>query len=132
MVAHLRSWLPDAFGGIMWVALSNPQDVYKRQDGSKALAILGKEMWENHRVRGARIQGGALMLVDGLEAHDFAQVAAAGVKMIAEVGHGPVKDVHQAARLTRMAKANGFIVPAHSGGPSSRDCAGYDLSLIHI
>lgn len=24
MVAHLRSWLPDAFGGIMWVALSNP------------------------------------------------------------------------------------------------------------
>ncbi|MBC5735784.1 amidohydrolase family protein [Lawsonibacter faecis] len=99
-------------------------------DGSKALAILGKEMWENHRVRGARIQGGALMLVDGLEDHDFAQMAAAGVNMIAEVGHGPVKDIQQAARLTRMAKANGFIVPAHSGGPSSRDCAGYDADAL--
>ncbi len=93
--------------------------------GAKALAVLGKEVWENNRVRRARVQGGALMLVDGMTDADFAEVAAAGVKVIAEVGHGPVKDIETAARLAKIAKAHGFIVPAHSGGPSSRGCAGY-------
>ncbi len=102
--------------------------------GAKAMAIVGKEVWENNRVRGARVQGGALMLVDGMTSADFAEMAAAGIKVAAEVGHGPVKDVETAARLVKAARAQGLIVPAHAGGPSSRDCAGYtaeDLFTIN-
>ena len=98
--------------------------------GAKALAILGKEVWENNRIRGARVKGGALMLVDGLTDKDFEEVAAAGVDLLAEVGHSPVKDVKKVAEMVKMAKAHGFKVPVHAGGPSSRDCAGYTADDI--
>lgn len=39
--------------------------------GAKALAIAGKEIWDNNRVRRAKVHGGALRLVEGLTEDDF-------------------------------------------------------------
>lgn len=93
--------------------------------GTKAMAIVGKEVWENNRPQGFKVHGGALMLVDGLEDKDFAEMAAEGIKVVGEVGLSPVKDVEKAAEMIKVAQKHGLVVTAHSGGPIDRDCPAY-------
>ncbi len=84
--------------------------------GSKAMAVAGKEVWETNRPQGFKIHGGALMLVDGLEERDFAEMVAAGVQVVGEVGVGPLKDIKKLGFLVKLAQNQGMTVTARSGG----------------
>ena len=98
--------------------------------GVKAVAVAGKHVWDTYRPQGAKVYGGALMLVDGLQDKDFAEVASEGVKVVGEIGKSPLRDVAKAAEMAAMAKKNGFVVTMHSGGPSCVDGVGYTAADI--
>src|SRR2546430_5681263 len=49
---------------------------------------------------------------------DFAEMAAAGVRLVGEIGLGSVKTGKDAAPMVRWARAHGMTVTIHTGGPS--------------
>ena len=85
---------------------------------AKCLAILAAKSWSNVRPGGMKVLGGALILEKGCTEADLDECAAAGVKIIAEIGLGSVKEPAEAAELTRAAKARGMTVMMHTGGTS--------------
>ena len=91
-----------------------PKDVV----GLKALAIVAAKAWGALRPAGVKVHGGAPILELGLEEHDFAEMADAGVKLVGEIGLGSVKTGAQAAPMVAWAKQHGMTVTFHTGGPS--------------
>ena len=91
-----------------------PKDVV----GLKALAIVAAKSYANVRPAGVKVRAGAPILEVGLEEHDFAEMAAAGVTLIGEIGLGSVKTGEQAAPMVAWAKQHGMTVTFHTGGPS--------------
>jgi enamidase len=91
-----------------------PKDVV----GLKALAIVAAKAWDALRPAGVKVHGGAPILELGLEEHDFAEMAAGGVKLVGEIGLGGVKTGAQAAPMVAWAKRHGMTVTFHTGGPS--------------
>jgi enamidase len=91
-----------------------PKDVL----GLKALAIVAAKAWSALRPAGVKVHGGAPILELGLEEHDFAEMAAGGVKLVGEIGLGSVKTGAQAAPMVAWAKQHGMVVTFHTGGPS--------------
>ncbi len=91
-----------------------PKDVV----GLKALAIVAAKSYENYRPAGVKVHAGAPILEIGLEEHDFAEMAAAGVRLVGEIGLGSVKTGPQAAPMVVWAKRHGMTVTFHTGGPS--------------
>ncbi len=91
-----------------------PKDVV----GLKALAIVAAKAWAALRPAGVKVHGGAPILELGLEERDFAEMAAAGVKLVGEIGLGSVKTGEQAAPMVAWAKQHGMTVTFHTGGPS--------------
>ena len=91
-----------------------PKDVV----GLKALAIVAAKAWGALRPAGVKVHGGAPILELGLEEHDFAEMAAGGVRLVGEIGLGSVKTGAQAAPMVTWAKQHGMIVTFHTGGPS--------------
>ena len=86
--------------------------------GAKCLAIVAAKSWAQVRPGGMRVLGGALILEKGLTRADIAECAAAGVKIIGEVGLGSVKEPEEAAEMAAWAKAEGMVVMMHTGGTS--------------
>jgi enamidase len=66
-----------------------------------------------------KVHGGAPILELGLEEHDFAEMAAGGVRLVGEIGLGSVKTGEQAAPMVAWARQHGMVVTFHTGGPSS-------------
>jgi enamidase len=64
------------------------------------------------------VKAGAPILELGLEEPDFADMAAAGVTLVGEIGLGSVKTGAQAAPMVAWAKQHGMTVTFHTGGPS--------------
>ena len=91
-----------------------PKDVV----GLKALAIVASKAYANFRPGGVKVEAGAPILELGLTEADFKEMAAAGVKLIGEIGLGSVKTGKDAAPMVRWAKAHGMTVTIHTGGPS--------------
>ena len=91
-----------------------PKDIV----GLKALAIVAAKAWANFRPGGVKVHAGAPILELGLEEADFAEMAAAGVKLVGEIGLGSVKTGKDAAPMVRWAKQHGMTVTIHTGGPS--------------
>src|SRR6185503_18137103 len=91
-----------------------PKDIV----GLKALAIVAAKAYGNLRPAGVKVHGGAPILELGLEERDFADMAAAGVKLVGEIGLGSVKTGAQAAPMVAWAKQHGMTVTFHTGGPS--------------
>lgn len=91
-----------------------PRDIV----GLKALAIVAAKSYANHRPAGVKVHAGAPILELGLEEHDFAEMAAAGIRLIGEIGLGSVRTGSQAAPMVAWAKAHGMTVTFHTGGPS--------------
>jgi enamidase len=91
-----------------------PKDVV----GLKALAIVAAKAWGALRPAGVKVLGGAPILELGLEEHDFAEMAAGGVRLVGEIGLGSVKTGAQAAPMVAWAKQHGMTVTFHTGGPS--------------
>jgi len=86
--------------------------------GVKALTILAHKSFAKLRPSGVKVHAGAVMLEEGLTEEDFEEMAAAGVRLVAEIGISGVKDPEIAATMTRWAQARGMKVMVHTGGAS--------------
>jgi enamidase len=91
-----------------------PRDVV----GLKALAIAAQRTFTAFRPGGMKIHAGAPVIEPELEEHDFQELAAAGVKLLGEVGLGGVKDGATARRMVGWARKYGIQSTIHTGGPS--------------
>src|SRR5947207_14524614 len=91
-----------------------PKDIV----GLKALAIVAAKAWANFRPGGVKVHAGAPILELGLVEADFAEMAAAGVTLVGEIGLGSVRTGKDAAPMVRWAKKHGMTVTIHTGGPS--------------
>ncbi len=86
--------------------------------GVKALTILAHKSFAKLRPSGVKVHAGAVMLEEGLTEQDFDEMAAAGVRLVAEIGISGVKDPEVAATMTGWAQARGMKVMVHTGGAS--------------
>lgn len=86
--------------------------------GVRALTILAHRSFDALRPAGVKVHAGAVLLEPGLTEGDFAEMAEAGVRLVAEIGISGVKDPVVAARMTRWAQARGMKVMVHTGGAS--------------
>ncbi|MBI4637843.1 MAG: amidohydrolase family protein [Candidatus Rokubacteria bacterium] len=91
-----------------------PKDIV----GLKALAIVAAKAYANFRPGGVKVHAGAPILELGMTESDFAEMAAAGVTLVGEIGLGSVRTGRDAAPMVRWAKAHGMTVTIHTGGPS--------------
>lgn len=86
--------------------------------GTKALAIAAQRSFSLARPGGAKIIAGAPLLTEGLKKQDFAEMAAAGIRLLGEVGIGTVTDVPMAKQMVSWARDYGLQSLTHTGGPS--------------
>ncbi len=86
--------------------------------GVKALAILAHKSFAKLRPSGVKVHAGAVLLEEGLVEADFDDLAAAGCRLVGEIGISGLKDPVQAAQMTRWAQARDMRVMVHTGGAS--------------
>lgn len=91
-----------------------PRDVV----GVKALAITAQRAFSSFRPGGVKLHAGAPVLEKGMVEEDFKELAAAGVKLLGEVGLGGVKQGEEAKRMVAWARKYGIQSTIHTGGPS--------------
>ena len=91
-----------------------PKDVV----GVKALAITAQRAFDAFRPGGVKVLAGAPVIEKGMEESDFAELAAAGVTMLGEVGLGTVKAGDEAKKMVAWARKYGIQSTIHTGGPS--------------
>jgi len=91
-----------------------PRDIV----GLKALAVSSQRIFESFRPSGVKVHAGAPVIEQGMEEQDFIDLAAAGVKLLGEVGLGSVKAGEEAARMVGWARKHGIQSTIHTGGPS--------------
>ncbi len=103
-----------------------PRDVV----GLKALAIVAAKAYAAFRPGDVKVEAGAPILELGLTEADFAEMAAAGVKLVGEIGLGSVKTGKDAAPMVRWAKQHGMTVTIHTGGPSIAGSSPIDADVV--
>ena len=90
--------------------------------GVKALAITAQRAFEGMRAAGVgggvKVLAGAPIIEKGMTEQDFAELAAAGVKLLGEVGLGSVKAGEEARQMVGWARKYGIQSTIHTGGPS--------------
>jgi enamidase len=86
--------------------------------GLKALAITAQRAFANFRPSGVKVLAGAPVLERGMVESDFAELAAAGVGLLGEVGLGSVKGGEEARQMVGWARKYGIQSTIHTGGPS--------------
>ncbi|MBV9749407.1 MAG: amidohydrolase family protein, partial [Acetobacteraceae bacterium] len=91
-----------------------PRDVV----GVKALAITAQRAFDAYRPAGAKVLAGAPVIEKGMVESDFAELAAAGVKLLGEVGLGTVRAGYEAKEMVAWARKYGIQSTIHTGGPS--------------
>ncbi len=91
-----------------------PRDIV----GLKALAITAQRAYANFRPGGVKVLGGAPVIEQGMVESDFAELAAAGVGLLGEVGLGTVKAGYEAKQMVAWARKYGIQSTIHTGGPS--------------
>lgn len=91
-----------------------PRDII----GVKALAITAQRAYENFRPGGVKLLAGAPVIEKGMVESDFAELAAAGVTLLGEVGLGTVKAGEEAKQMVAWARKHGIQSTIHTGGPS--------------
>jgi enamidase len=95
-----------------------PKDIV----GLKALAITAQRSFEGMRAAGigggVKVLAGAPIIEQGMEEQDFADLAAAGVTLLGEVGLGSVKAADEAKKMVGWARKYGIQSTIHTGGPS--------------
>ena len=94
--------------------LGRPKDVV----GLKAMAIFAQRAFQAFRPGGVKIHAGAPVLEHGMVEDDFKELAAAGVRILGEVGLGSVKDGKTARQMVSWARKCGIQSTIHTGGPS--------------
>lgn len=91
-----------------------PKDVV----GLKAMAIFAQRAFNAFRPGGVKIHAGAPVIEHGMVEDDFKELAAAGVRILGEVGLGSVKDGKTARQMVSWARKYGIQSTIHTGGPS--------------
>ncbi len=95
-----------------------PKDIV----GLKALAITAQRAFEGMRAAGVgggvKVLAGAPVIEQGMVEQDFADLAAAGVGLLGEIGLGSVKDGKTARQMVGWARKYGIQSTIHTGGPS--------------
>jgi enamidase len=91
-----------------------PKDIV----GLKALAITAQRAFDNFRPGGVKVLAGAPVIEKGMTESDFAELAAAGVKLLGEIGLGSVKAGYEAREMAAWARKYGIQSTIHTGGPS--------------
>ncbi|MBI5111612.1 MAG: amidohydrolase family protein [Rhodovulum sp.] len=91
-----------------------PRDIV----GLKAMAITAQRCFDAFRVAGVKLHAGAPVLEHGMTEDDFRELAAAGVRLLGEVGLGGVKDGANARQMVAWARQYGIQSTIHTGGPS--------------
>ena len=91
-----------------------PRDIV----GLKALAITAQRTFDAFRPGGVKVLAGAPVPEKGMVESDFAELAAAGVTMIGEIGLGSVKAGDEAGQMVAWARRHGIRSTIHTGGPS--------------
>jgi enamidase len=91
-----------------------PKDIV----GLKALAITAQRAFYNFRPGGVKVLAGAPVIEKGMTESDFAELAAAGVTLLGEVGLGSVKAGAEARQMVGWARKHGIQSTIHTGGPS--------------
>jgi enamidase len=95
-----------------------PKDIL----GVKALAITAQRSFEGMRAAGigggVKVLAGAPIVEQGMIEADFAEMAAAGVTLLGEVGLGSVKSGYEAKQMVAWARKHGMQSTIHTGGPS--------------
>jgi len=91
-----------------------PRDVV----GLKALAITAQRAFSAFRPSGVKIHAGAPVIEHEMVEDDFKELAAAGVRLLGEVGLGGVKDGPTARKMVGWARKYGIQSTIHTGGPS--------------
>ncbi len=91
-----------------------PKDVV----GVKALAVTAQRAFAAFRPGGVKVHAGAPVLENGMTEEDFKDMAAAGVRLLGEVGLGGVKTGEEARRMVAWARKHGIQSTIHTGGPS--------------
>jgi enamidase len=82
------------------------------------MAIAAQRMFSAFRPGGVKIHAGAPVIEPDMVEEDFKELAAAGVKLLGEVGLGGVKDGPTARRMVGWARKYGIQSTIHTGGPS--------------
>ncbi len=90
----------------------------KDRIGVKALAIAAQRCFEAFRPLGAKVIAGAPVAERGMTAEDYAEMGAAGVTLLGEIGLGSIRDVEEVAQHAAWARAAGLNTMIHCGGPS--------------
>jgi enamidase len=91
-----------------------PRDVV----GLKAMAIFAQRAFWTLRPGGVKVHAGAPVIEAEMVEADFKELAAAGVKLLGEVGLGGVKDGPTARKMVGWARKYGIQSTIHTGGPS--------------
>jgi len=91
-----------------------PRDVV----GLKAMAVFAQRAFWTLRPGGVKVHAGAPVIECEMVEDDFKELAAAGVKLLGEVGLGGVKDGPTARKMVAWARKYGIQSTIHTGGPS--------------
>jgi len=103
-----------------------PKDIV----GLKAMAIFAQRAFHAFRPGGAKVYAGAPVLEQGMVEDDFKELAAAGVKLLGEVGLGSVKDGTTGRRMVEWARKYGIQSTIHTGGPSIPGSSLIDKDMV--
>ncbi|MBP9184924.1 MAG: amidohydrolase family protein [Fuscovulum sp.] len=103
-----------------------PRDIV----GLKAMAIAAQRWYENFRPSGVKVLAGAPVIEHGMVEEDFRDLAAAGVKLLGEVGLGTVKDGKTARQMVDWARKYGIQSTIHTGGPSIPGSGLIDAAMV--
>jgi enamidase len=103
-----------------------PRDIV----GLKAMAIFAQRAFQAFRPGGVKIYAGAPVIEHGMVEDDFKELAAAGVKILGEVGLGSVKDGKTAHQMVAWARKYGIQSTIHTGGPSIPGSSLIDKDMV--
>jgi enamidase len=103
-----------------------PRDVV----GIKAAAIAAQRAYANYRPGGVKMLAGAPVPELEMSEADFAELAAAGVRLVGEIGLGNVRDGATAARVVQWARRRVMVSTIHTGGPSVPGSAGIGADIV--
>jgi enamidase len=128
------SWIDSCLHGGVTTMISagevhmpgRPKDIV----GLKAMAIFAERAFRNLRPSGVKVIAGAPVIEPGMTEADFAEMAAAGVRLLGEVGLGGVKDGKTARQMVAWARKHGIGSTIHTGGPSIPGSGLIDADIV--
>jgi enamidase len=98
--------------------------------GIKATAIAVQRAYANFRPGGVKMIAGAPVPELEMTGRDFEELAAAGIRLVGEIGLGSVRDAAAAAKVVQWARAHGLVSTMHTGGPSVAGSSAIDADTV--